>query len=258
MGSLRDSRFVEFITTAGYLGGGSVVLAIILFAIATWEHFKDHNVSPGLLAALGVVFFCFGAYWAWSKERDKFEAERNKNESPDFVIDITSIMAYFNPNSNTTCICVAATILNRGVDSAALHWRGCYASPSISSTIWAMTIADPEFWWPPVAGYYLVMSKSDLLTARTSQVLAKGNSASGRLLFHFQGNLMYEIERGVAQLTLACEDFKGKPYEKATQIFDQKEMISFPHERLVAVVIPSDFTLPESISDTPKLEPPKA
>jgi hypothetical protein len=74
-------KFLEFIKTAGILGGGSVTLAIISFGITALEHAKDHNVATAVFGFLTIVFFCVGAYTAWDKERDKRIEVENKYES---------------------------------------------------------------------------------------------------------------------------------------------------------------------------------
>src|SRR5258708_9530221 len=69
IGNMLRYRFFEFLRTAGSLGWGSVVLAVILFTITIFEHIRDHNVTAFVVCFLGVFFFCLGAYLAWSKER---------------------------------------------------------------------------------------------------------------------------------------------------------------------------------------------
>lgn len=75
---MAKSRPIEFIQATGKLGGGSVILAILSFGITAWEHVKDHNVVASVFGFLSIIFFCFGAYWAWSEERDKREAVEKK------------------------------------------------------------------------------------------------------------------------------------------------------------------------------------
>jgi hypothetical protein len=64
-------RLYEFIKTAGILGGGSVMLSLICFAVTFREHILDHNVPASVFGLLTIVFFCIGAFLAWNSERGK-------------------------------------------------------------------------------------------------------------------------------------------------------------------------------------------
>jgi high-affinity Fe2+/Pb2+ permease len=92
---MAKPRPIEFLVTAGLLGGGSVVLAIILFIVAVTEHFRDHNVAASIFAGLTVVFFCLGAYWAWDRERDKYEAEVTRHGTPQFLSGLRPVASVF-------------------------------------------------------------------------------------------------------------------------------------------------------------------
>lgn len=59
----------DFFLAAGFLGGGSVILAIILFTVAVIEHYRDRNVGATWLFVIGCLAFCFGAFSAWQEER---------------------------------------------------------------------------------------------------------------------------------------------------------------------------------------------
>jgi hypothetical protein len=73
----------EFVTAAGLYGGGSVILAIVLFGVSFIEHFRDHNVSSWWFGIIGMISFCAGSYIAYDKERDKYEKEVFKNGKPE-------------------------------------------------------------------------------------------------------------------------------------------------------------------------------
>lgn len=59
----------QFLVAAGALGGGSVILAIILFIVAVIEHLRDRNVGAAWLFMIGCLAFCFGSFAAWKDER---------------------------------------------------------------------------------------------------------------------------------------------------------------------------------------------
>jgi hypothetical protein len=73
-------NIIAFFKTAGVLGGGSMIFAVILFGISIEEHFRDKNVSPYWLVFGAAVAFCFGAYQAWNRTREELEKERTRNE----------------------------------------------------------------------------------------------------------------------------------------------------------------------------------
>lgn len=85
-------RFLQFIKTAGGIGGGSVILAIACFAITVEEHLSNRNVPAAVFGFLTVGFFCFGAFQAWNKEREaRVELERRYfDERPELVLEIIS------------------------------------------------------------------------------------------------------------------------------------------------------------------------
>jgi hypothetical protein len=58
---------------AGFYGGGSVLLAIILLGVTVYEHFKGYSVQTFWLGTLVIIFFCFGAFIAWRKESQKVD-----------------------------------------------------------------------------------------------------------------------------------------------------------------------------------------
>lgn len=93
-------RFTAFLKGAGTYGGGSVVLAIILFAVAIGEHAKDKNIGVGWLEYLALGFFCFGAYKAWDNTDKRLQESirQLKAQLPNVVVEIIS--AYILPRKN--------------------------------------------------------------------------------------------------------------------------------------------------------------
>jgi hypothetical protein len=89
---VMGKRLYEFVKTAGVLGGGSVMLSIICFGITFAEHVRDHSVLASVFGFLTIIFFCFGAFQAWSKERDaRLEIERKYfDESPQIGLELLS------------------------------------------------------------------------------------------------------------------------------------------------------------------------
>lgn len=85
------ANFLKFLKAAGYIGGSSVVLAIVLFAVSIWEHFADKNVNAYWLVFIGVLAFTFGAYRAWASEHEIYESEVAKNSRPSLRIEMPGV-----------------------------------------------------------------------------------------------------------------------------------------------------------------------
>jgi hypothetical protein len=75
-------KILSFFRTAGLLGGGSMILATILFVVSVVEQFKDRNVPAYWLLLAAALAFCFGAYSAWEKEDRALKDEKAKNGLP--------------------------------------------------------------------------------------------------------------------------------------------------------------------------------
>lgn len=82
-------RVFEFLKTAGTLAGTGVLVAIALFVVSFYEHLNDHNVRASVLTIVAIVCYCWGAYSAWSNERERFEALEVKAARPQIVFIAT-------------------------------------------------------------------------------------------------------------------------------------------------------------------------
>jgi hypothetical protein len=95
-------RLFEFFKTAGYLGGGSVLTSLALYLIAVYEHVNGRNVTSLLLITAGMIFFCFGAYLAWKKERVRVEAlVRLSDEDPHIIAEFSKEKLPFGARMKT-------------------------------------------------------------------------------------------------------------------------------------------------------------
>lgn len=207
---MAEWRFFRFLTTAGWIGGGSVMLSMILLAITIWEHLHDKNVAAFVLGILVVVFFCFGAYIAWSKESEKYLNEKQKHEQPDFKLTLYDVLTSYNPTMDLTTICMSGVLTNRGAPSVATGWRARYQSPQIDTSIGHSNLPTEEYDWTLSDGNIVVLKRRELLPAKTLKVISKGESAHGRIIFEFQGDRRHELNNGTAQIWLGCYDFTGR------------------------------------------------
>jgi hypothetical protein len=91
VGNFRPFKFIK---AAGTLGATSVALSVVLFIISIVEHVVGGNLQAYWFSYLAPVFFAFGAYLAWSAERDELEKEMGKNQKP--LLNIQLIKAFFD------------------------------------------------------------------------------------------------------------------------------------------------------------------
>lgn len=91
---VANFRPLKFLKAAGSLGVTSVALSFVLFAVSIVEHERDKNLPAYVFICLAPVFFAFGAYLAWSAERDNYEKEEEKNQKPDLAIELRA--AFFD------------------------------------------------------------------------------------------------------------------------------------------------------------------
>lgn len=87
-------RVFQFIKATGRLGGGSVALAIVLFAISIYEHLLEKNLSAYWFVLAAGVFFAVGAYGAWASADDALAHEIDKNTKP--LLKIELVRAFFD------------------------------------------------------------------------------------------------------------------------------------------------------------------
>jgi hypothetical protein len=65
---------LEFIKDSGTWGLSSEIAALVLFAIAFWEHGRGNSISPFILLVLSVPLFWIGAFVAWNKKAAKLHS----------------------------------------------------------------------------------------------------------------------------------------------------------------------------------------
>ncbi len=165
-----------------------MALAIILLGIAVYEHIQSKNVATSILVGLGIAFFCFGAYWAWNKERDKYEAEVAKHGNPNFELRLGQVDMSYDANRGITLILLSVTITNHGSTSAALSWQLQFNSPVMRITVPWTNLPFAITRWSIGGGQWLLLHQDQMLPAITAGAVETGHSKSGRLLFDIPGH----------------------------------------------------------------------
>jgi hypothetical protein len=91
-------NFIKFLKAAGYIGLGSVGLAIVLLAISIDEHLRDKSVPSYWLMFIAAVAFAFGAYRAWAAEHEAYQNEVAENAKPSLQIEMMGVFFDVSPN----------------------------------------------------------------------------------------------------------------------------------------------------------------
>lgn len=237
---MRIPRWLEFIRTAGLLGGGSVLLAVVLFAIGIWEHYKEKNVPSMWLVATGVCSFAYGLYQAWAKERDAKEVALSQIESPEFDFQLGPTIVKFHEESNQTLFFLIGRILNKGHKSITMGWSAVYRIGQSSEDLMSFYIRTPFSLL--IDGEELLVTNSDLLNVKTSEnPIDRGCVANGRLLFALAGDRRRQLESLQYSIEVSCHDYRSRLY-KALYTPDPKPLVGLvthAHEIARRPVTPS-------------------
>jgi hypothetical protein len=81
-------QIIRFLQSAGAIGGGSVGLAIVLFAVSIIEHFIDKKINAYWFVLVGAAFFAFGSYTAWERKQEALTKEIEKNTKPSLNVEL--------------------------------------------------------------------------------------------------------------------------------------------------------------------------
>lgn len=165
-------RFLGFIAASGLYGVVSVLATTVLLVISIYEHLHEKNVTSYILVIVAALVFCIGAFIAWLRENEKYEKEKAKHDEPNFNLEIETILTLFVPQSNTTTICFAASLTNRGAPSHAGGWHVRYQSATIDVTVKYTSLPQERVEFGPIDDHKLVLKRQDLLPARTLLTLA--------------------------------------------------------------------------------------
>ncbi len=219
-----------------------MALAIILFAVTIYEHVGNHNIAAPVLCALGVVFFCFGAYWAWSKERDKFETEVTKNGNPNFELTLGQIQYEYNADFNLTTLLIPCTITNHGATSHAIGWQAHLRHPSGVEGVQTVHFPEQTYYWDLGNGKVLPLHKEKMLPALTIEAVESKCSKSGRLLFQFSGDIRNSLIFNAATLHVGCVDRLNRIFwRQFGPAYPSSEIVTLPDEQIIDV---SDYEVP--------------
>jgi len=239
---MQISRPVQFIKTAGLLGGGSVLFAIALFAVAIYEHVKDADVQSSWLIALGVVFYSFGAYMAWNRERDAYEEEKTRQERPHFAINIETGTFKYRSEDKCSEVILAALIVNQGSPSIAAGWKVSYECRGNIEPM-AVSYLGPLVKELPMLDGVLDISNDDLISTKTlTDQIPRGGAQHGRIICTIAGDRTEEWNSQPAPtVTLTCLDYLCTPYSAIYQRGASNPYLAFyPSERVRFAEPPGD------------------
>jgi hypothetical protein len=206
-------RFIAFFSAAGKWGISLMTGGLISWMCAAYEHVAGRSIPSFWWAVLGFVLFMLGAFLAWNDEHSKFIAEKERNERPNFLLQVENLIPFYNQNVNITVLCFSADITNYGSPSQARGWLLKYQSPTIEQTVQNKSLHQERVVFPVAGGVNLVLKRPDMLPARTLNAIEKGHTKHGRIIFELAGDKKREVESGAAKMWLICNDIFGNPYQ---------------------------------------------
>jgi hypothetical protein len=121
----------EFIRSAGSGGIVSAFATAVLFAVTVYEHAEKNDTPALILLILAGLFFCWGAYLAWSNERRehiKVEETTQKADIRGTILRASIDTTSFGENGqripvlNGVCVSFLMTAVNHGHDAWFGNW----------------------------------------------------------------------------------------------------------------------------------------
>lgn len=206
------NRFFLFLASAGKWGISLMTGGLFSWGFAAYEHFSGKSIPGFWWGALGLALFMVGAYLAWNDEHNKFAAEKDKNEKPNFVLRVESVITYYNAKLNGTTICFGADLTNYGSPSQASGWVLNYRSPTIEAAVKHLSLHEERVVFPVAGGHNLVLKRAEMLPARALNAIERGHTKHGRIIFELAGDRRNEIQSGAALMGIGCCDIYGKFY----------------------------------------------
>ena len=233
---MRDWDFFRFIRASGRIGGSSVIFALLLFAIAIWEHHAGRNVPTSVLVVCGVVFFCYGSYLAWLKELEEKEAVIDSIEKPHLELTLGGCTTHYNSEINRTVFFLASSVLNKGHQTSIIKWTVTYAfggdveypeMPHLNSE-YTVELGDEQ----------LTFTNENLITVKCRErSIGKGELLDGRVLFTLPRDRRSQQQSGIVKVVVACFDFMGQKEEQVyvPSSLPLSSLLKTPREQVVRV-----------------------
>ncbi len=223
-------NFWEFVVAAGVLGGGSVILAIVLFVIAAIEHFRDRNVAAAWLFIIACLAFCFGAFSAWNQERESVERSTTEishlNEQIASLVeshiaaDIEFAVLGAQPKGSHAGLIVS--LRNSGAESAVIpdSWQlSAVTSNGMTYRGWANTLKDKNLDFCLGPHKLMRLVKSDALYLKASErPIARNGYAQGFLWFAFPDLDRELLVTSDTKLVLMAKSVSGQTIETTIDI----------------------------------------
>jgi hypothetical protein len=207
---MQKPKFLSFLWAAGKIGGSSVIFALILFGIAIWEHYKARNVPAELLVACGVMFFCVGAYLAWSKERTAFDHLKRemKDREPDLKLKIFGSVCIYSPDDNRHVWLMGIEVGNTGAATSIVSWGATY---ELNGGVEYMTSYHiPRGFTVPLLKDVRTFRQDDLIqTIMRNRRLERNEAIQGRVLFTVPGNREPQVKACAYRIRVTCTDLNG-------------------------------------------------
>jgi hypothetical protein len=231
---MADWKVWKFLRAAGRIGGSSVIFAVLLFAIGTWEHYKQRNVPASWLVVVGLFFFTYGCYLAWSKEHDKATelSARLVDETPQLRLGILEGLNVYDASRDIHVFVLSVVLGNAGAPTSVLSWRGSYEIGNSREEMIGFNIIDS--YTIRLAENTKAFYQRELIqTIIAGHRIERKASITGRILLTVPGNRRTQVDSCSYQIKLTAFDFDGN---EVSCVFSPAATASsrshnyFPHE----------------------------
>jgi hypothetical protein len=234
---MRDWKFFRFIRASGKIGGGSVIFALFLFAIAIWEHRAGKNVPASVLVGSGVTSFCYGCYLAWLKDLQEKEAVLTSIESPKLELTLSGWTMHYECENDKTVFFLASSVLNKGHQTSIVRWSVVYhygsdiEYPEMPHLNDAYTVV--------MGDQHLTFTNENLITVKCREkAIGKGELLDGRILFTLPRDRRSQQQSGIVKVVVACFDFLDQKDERifVPSSLPLSSLLKTPREHVTRVV----------------------
>jgi hypothetical protein len=233
----------NFILAAGYIGGGSVILAVVLLIVSMIEHQRERNLSAQMFFLIACFAFCFGAYMAWHKQYEKtlrVQTTLDQMNNPVLHASIGQIfVAPAGDHNQNAIVTVMVTVTNTGTPSIAQNWHSTIKLPGknvelidIPPPLNTVTLSFEN------ASPIMLLGSDYVPRKSMMQPIPTGGAAGGFMQYLVIGETWETISSPAASLRLDFTDINGKPYFTERIIGKESSMLDTSHLQNKAKRVP--------------------
>jgi hypothetical protein len=211
---MRDIE--RFFISAGILGTGSVIFAIILFVVGVWEHVKGKAIRAVWFLFFAFIAFASGSYQAWHEQFVATEQAQQKLDDlskPQLVL--TPVQVIHAQSDTGLEMLIDADIKNLGAPSAAQDFRLRAQGPGYDTGFVPPTFIPDGYKYTTNGKLMAVFHTRDLLQEKVTHAIQRGDIIGGWIRFVLPVYNTSPNPTGVT-LTIAFKDINDKEYQVST------------------------------------------